>query len=121
MYHDLVVYKKAYQLALEIHSESLGFPKYEQYGGMADQLRRSSKSVVANLVEASSYSTDYPRREFSQIIQSIGSKDETVLWLKLSKDLAYMKNTDDYIERYEEIGRMLYGLKESRKHGRENL
>ena len=115
MYQDLKVYKKAYQLALEIHQESLGFPKYEQYGGLADQLRRSSKSVVANLVEASSYSSDYPRREFSQLIQSMGSKDETVLWLKLSRDLDYMENSADYISRYEEIGRMLYGLKEHRK------
>ena len=115
MYEDLAVYKKAYQLVLEIHHATLRFPKYEQYGGIADQLRRSSKSVVANLVEAGSYSVDYPRREFSQLIQSIGSKDETVLWLKLSKDLDYMEDSVEYIERCEEIGRMLYGLKEHRK------
>ena len=115
MYQDLEVYKRAYNLALEIHKVSQGFPKAEQYGGIADQLRRSSKSIVANLVEANSYSRDYPRREFSQLIQAIGSKDETVLWLHFCKDLHYIEDVEKYISGYEEIGKMLYGLKESRR------
>lgn len=117
MYQDLKVYKKAYELALEIHQITLKFPKIEQYGGIADQLRRSSKSIVANLVEANSYSEEYPRREFSQIIQAMGSKDETVLWLAISKDLGYLENGKEFQNRYEEVGRMLYGLKAHRKAG----
>src|SRR6185436_14742085 len=49
-YHRLDVYQKAYQLALEVHRISLGFPKLEQYG-LAQQLRASSKSIAVNLAE----------------------------------------------------------------------
>ncbi len=47
----LDVFQKAYRLSLDVHRASLTWPKTEQYGGIADQLRRSSKSICANLVE----------------------------------------------------------------------
>jgi hypothetical protein len=47
---DLTVFRRAYRLSLEVHRASLGFPKIEQYA-LADQLRRASKSVCANLAE----------------------------------------------------------------------
>ena len=47
----LAVYRRAYAASLRIHQLSMGFPRQEQYGGLASQLRDSSKSVVANLVE----------------------------------------------------------------------
>jgi four helix bundle protein len=48
---DLEVFKRAYALSLELHRASLDFPKIEQYGGLADQLRRASKSVCGLLAE----------------------------------------------------------------------
>jgi hypothetical protein len=39
----LKVFQRAYQLSLELHRVSLGWPRVEQYGGIADQLWRSSK------------------------------------------------------------------------------
>ena len=48
---DLEIYQQAYKLALITHKLTLDFPKLEQYAGIADQLRRSSKSIVANIVE----------------------------------------------------------------------
>ena len=47
----LKVFQRAYRLSLELHRASLGWPRVEQYGGVADQLRRASKSVCALLVE----------------------------------------------------------------------
>src|SRR5579863_6936088 len=47
----LKVFQRAYELSLELHRASLGWPKVEQYGGIADQLRRSSKAVCALMVE----------------------------------------------------------------------
>ena len=49
---DLDVFKRAYALSLELHRASLDFPKIEQYGGLADQLRRGSKSVCGLLAAA---------------------------------------------------------------------
>ncbi|TGT90609.1 four helix bundle protein, partial [Mesorhizobium sp. M5C.F.Ca.ET.164.01.1.1] len=47
---DLEVYKRAYAVSLEIHKATLAFPRIEQYA-LADQLRRSSKAICANLAE----------------------------------------------------------------------
>ena len=59
-YHRLDVYQKAYQLALEVHRISLGFPQLEQYG-LAQQLRASSKSIPVNIAEGMA-SRKVPRR-----------------------------------------------------------
>ena len=48
---DLDVFKRAYALSIELHRASLNFPKIEQYAGLADQLRRASKSVCGMIAE----------------------------------------------------------------------
>ncbi|MBW1735800.1 MAG: four helix bundle protein [Deltaproteobacteria bacterium] len=50
-YQDLNVYSGAYQLALEIHEVTKRYPKEEKYP-LIDQIRRSSRSIPANLAEA---------------------------------------------------------------------
>jgi four helix bundle protein len=50
---DLIVYQKAYALAMEIFEVSKTFPVAEKYS-LTDQLRRSSRSVCTNLREAGS-------------------------------------------------------------------
>ncbi len=50
-YRDLKVYQMAYQLALDIHEVTKIFPKEEEYS-LVDQIRRSSRSIPANLAEA---------------------------------------------------------------------
>ena len=49
-FEDLEVFQRSYQLALELHKRSLTFPRIEQYA-LADQVRRASKSICANLAE----------------------------------------------------------------------
>ena len=49
-FEDLQVFKKAYRLSLEVHRASLEFPVIEQRV-LADQIRRASKSICANLAE----------------------------------------------------------------------
>ncbi len=49
-FEDLEVFKKAYRVSLEVHRQSLTFPKIEQYA-LGDQLRRASKSICANIAE----------------------------------------------------------------------
>ena len=109
-YHNLDVYKKAYQLALEIHKLSLNFPKIERYE-LASQLRRATKSIPANVAEGMGKQTSKAEvRRFVQI--AIGSCDETRVWLEFAKDLEYISSTiqESLDSRYREIGRMLRGL-----------
>ena len=49
-FEDLEVFRRAYRLSLEVHRASLEFPRIEQFA-LADQVRRASKSICANLGE----------------------------------------------------------------------
>jgi four helix bundle protein len=74
----------------EIHKSSLALPRIEQFA-LADQLRRSSKSICANLAEGfakQSYSAAEYRR---YLTVAIGSSDETQLWLRYCIDLGYIE------------------------------
>ena len=109
-YHRLEVFKKSYQLALELHKITVRFPKYEQYE-LAQQLRRSSKSIPANIAEGmGKQSSKADVKRFIDI--AMGSSDESRVWLDFAKDLGYISIQDHerYIERYKEIGRMLRGI-----------
>ena len=109
-YERLDVYQKSYQLALELHKLTLAFPQLEQYE-LASQLRRSSKSIPANIAEGMG-KQDTPADVRRFIKMSLGSCDETRVWLKFSKDLGYLTDTQhQQLEgRYQEIGRMLQGV-----------
>lgn len=51
VHEDLEVYGRAFDVATEIFEASRHFPKHEVYS-LTDQMRRSSRSVCANLAEA---------------------------------------------------------------------
>ncbi|HEY8190682.1 MAG TPA: four helix bundle protein, partial [Micavibrio sp.] len=80
-YRDLVVYQRAYAIALIVHKETLNFPKIEQFA-LADQIRRASKSICANIAEgfAKHYSSNQEFRRF--LSMAIGSSDEMTVWLQ---------------------------------------
>ena len=116
---DLEVYSRSYAASLEVHKLSMSFPAYEQYKGLASQLRDSSKSLVANMAEGYAFKNSRPKRFVNHLEISIGSCDETRLWLKYSYDLGYItarKYSELKVE-YEEIGKMLWGLLQSVKRG----
>ena len=109
-YHRLSVYIKSYELALELHKLTLGFPKSEQYE-LAQQLRKSSKSIPVNIAEGmGKQESQADVRRFMRI--ALGSCDESRVWLEFAKDLGYLTKQEhmSYDERYQEIGRMLQGL-----------
>jgi four helix bundle protein len=49
-FERLEVFQRAYRISLDVHRVSLGFPDIEQRA-LADQIRRASKSICANLAE----------------------------------------------------------------------
>lgn len=109
-YHRLDVYRKSYDLALEIHKITLGFPRTEQFE-LAKQLRRSSKSIPANIAEGmGKQESKADVKRFMRI--AIGSCDESRVWLEFARDLGYISKTDQngYDQRYCEVGRMIRGI-----------
>jgi four helix bundle protein len=108
---DLEVFRRAYRLSLDIHRASLGFPRIEQFA-LADQVRRSSKSIGANLAEGFA-KQGYSAAEYRRyLLAAIGSSDETQLWLRYCIDLGYVEDVEGrrWSEGYIEISRMLRGL-----------
>ena len=109
----LDVFRRAYVISLEVHQASLTFPKYEQYSGIADQLRRSSKSVCALLTEGGGRQQAGSDTEFRHYVRmALGSAEEARLWCKYAEDLGYVPEATAQVwrETYGEIGRMLNGL-----------
>src|SRR2546421_2194636 len=110
LYDKLSVFKKAYDLSLAIHKQSLTFPKFEQYE-LASQLRRSSKSICANLGEGMSKQAS--SKDVVRFLRmALGSCDETRIWLKYAVDLGYIgaEEYEHFHEGYCEVGKMLTGL-----------
>jgi four helix bundle protein len=110
-FEDLEVFRRAYALSLEVHRVSLGFPRIEQFA-LADQVRRASKSICANLAEGFGKQRQ-SRVEFHRfVMMAIGSADEMQVWTLYCRDLGYIDK--DVAERwqgeYREIARMLQGL-----------
>ena len=106
----LHVFQKAYDLSLTIHKRSLSFPHIEQ-SELASQLRRSSKSICANMGEGLGKQTS--AKDVVRFLRmAIGSCDETRIWLKYANDLGYI-TSQEYgwlHDGYCEVGKMLSGL-----------
>ena len=110
-FEDLEVFQRAYRISLEIHKTSMNFPKSEQYG-FADQIRRASKSICANIAEGFA-KQGYSSSEFKRYIMiAIGSSDEMRVWLRYCLDLKYIDETTwkKWRDEYKEISKMLQGL-----------
>ena len=108
---DLDVYRRAYRVSLEVHRASLELPRIEQFA-LADQLRRSSKSICANLVEGFAKQSRSAAEYRRSLTVAIGSSDETQLWLRYCVDLGYVEEVVGrrWIADYVEISKMLQGL-----------
>jgi four helix bundle protein len=109
-FRDLIVYQKSYKLAMEIFEVTKSFPKEEKYS-LVDQIRRSSRSVPANISEAW-VKRKYPKSFVSKLLDSLAEEAETEVWIDMSFDCKYIDNQlhDSFIERYQEIARMLNSM-----------
>jgi len=78
---------------------------------LIDQIRRSSRSVPANLAEAWK-KRRYEKAFISKIIDCAGEAGETEGWLDFSKDVGYIDSAKHkkLIKKYDEVNRMLYGM-----------
>ena len=104
---DLIVYRKAFDLAMDIYRVTRQFPKEERYA-LIDQVVRSSRSVTAQLAEG------YRKRRYEahfvlKLTDADAENGETQVWLEYANACGHI-DEDTYealIARSEEVGRLL--------------
>ncbi|WP_317169093.1 four helix bundle protein [Flavivirga algicola] len=87
-FQDLLAYRKAFDLAMKIFHLSKHFPKEETYS-LTDQVRRSSRSVCANISEAYRKRL-YPKHFVSKLTDCDAENSEIQTWLEFSLHCGYI-------------------------------
>lgn len=87
-HRDLRVFQLAHQLAMEIFRMSRSFPADERYS-LTDQIRRSSRSVAANIAEGFR-KRRYEASFINKLTDSDAEATETQVWLDFARDCGYI-------------------------------
>lgn len=114
-YTDLLIYRLAYKLALEVSKLTKTFPRDERFE-LGRQLRRSSRSIVANIVEG--WAKRHSPAEFKRhLLIATGECAETGLWLQFSADegAASIRDGMALQTQYSKLGLMIHRLWKSWK------
>lgn len=109
-FKDLIVYQKSFILAMDIFNITAPFPKEEKYS-LTDQIRRSSRSIAANIAEA------WPKRKYEKafvlrLIDAQAEACETIHWLDISLNCKYISQeiNEKLVAQTLEIQRMLESM-----------
>ena len=103
----LLAYQKSYEIAMEIFQLTKSFPKEELFS-LTDQIRRSSRSVSANIAESFR-----KRRYKNHFISKLSDADmecaESQVWIEMSFDCGYLTRAqkDSLLKQYSEIGKLI--------------
>lgn len=87
-HRDLDVYQMAFEIAMQIFEESKSFPKEERYS-LTEQVRRSSRSVCANIAEAWR-KRRYEASFISKLSDAEAEAAETQVWLEFGFKCGYL-------------------------------
>ncbi|MGV3637080.1 MAG: four helix bundle protein [Flavobacteriales bacterium] len=106
-FKDLITYKKAFEMSRMVFVLSKRFPKEETYS-LTDQIRRSSRSVTAQMAEGYR-KRRYPLSFIAKMVDSDGENAETQVWLDHAVACEYVTGKDiaPIVALSEEVGRLL--------------
>ena len=109
-FRDPVVYKNARKLAKSVFELTKSFPKEEMYS-LTDQVRRSSRSVGAQIAEAWA-KRRYKKHFVSKLTDADGEQQETQHWIETAEDCRYLslEQTQKLNSSLSEIGRMINSM-----------
>ena len=95
---------------MEIFEETKNFPSDEKFA-LTDQIRRSSRSVVANLAEAWKKRV-YQKAFVYKVVDCAGEAAETEVWLDMAYDAKYISTETHmyYRNGYKEVSKMLNSM-----------
>lgn len=102
-FRELDVYQKSLQLAVDVHEFAKTLPPEEKFA-LADQMRRASRSVPANISEAWR-KRRYKAAFISKLSDAETEACEVQCWLDFSLKVQYMEQSmyDDFDRRYEHV------------------
>ena len=109
-YKDLKVFQVSYELAKDLYLQMHKLPKDETYG-MISQIKRAATSIPLNIAEG--YGKGVSGKELIRFLtMARGSCAEMEVLMNFCRDLGFLSETEteNYIQRYEEVGKMLTGL-----------
>lgn len=109
-FRDLEVYKLSKVLSKEVFEISKQFPKEEMYS-LTDQIRRSSRSVGAQ-IEESWAKRKYEKHFVSKLTDADGEQLETQHWIETALDCSYISKdiANDFLRQYSSVGKMLNSM-----------
>ena len=111
-YRDLIVWRRASDLAIRIHRATRRFPR-QGAPGLSAQLHRAVASIAANIAEGAGQQSDAQFVRFVNI--AIGSANECASHLHLACSIGFVTPEEGaaLLDEIVQIRRMLFGL---RKH-----
>ena len=109
-FRDLLAYQLSRQLARDVYEITKSFPREEMYS-LTDQIRRSSRSIGAQIAEAWG-KRRYERHFISKLTDADGEQLETQHWIDIAFDCDYITDAraNDLLSRCERIGKLLGGM-----------
>lgn len=109
-FKDLLAYTKAFELSMQIFEISKKFPKEETYS-LTDQIRRSSRSVCANLAE-SYRKRVYYKHFMSKVTDAQMENSETEVWLDFAVACEYVSQEQyqKLLDLNDEVGKLLHHI-----------
>lgn len=109
-YKELQVYKLVRQLSQDIYQISKSFPKEEMYS-LTDQIRRSSRSIGAQIAEAWA-KRSYQKHFISKLTDADGEQQETQHWIETVLDCAYLskEQSENLLKQYAFVGKMIHSM-----------
>ena len=109
-FRELIVYQKSRQLAHEIFQLTRTFPPEEKYA-LVDQIRRSSRSIGAQIAEAWA-KRFYEKHFISKLSDADGEQQETQHWIEIALDCQYLSKDQStrLLNQCKEIGKLIGGM-----------
>jgi four helix bundle protein len=109
-FRELEVYKLSREISKEIYFLSKSFPREEQFS-LTDQIRRSSRSVGAQISEAWG-KRRYENHFISKLTDADGEQLETQHWLEVAEECQYLElsKRDELLKKCESVGKMLHNM-----------
>ncbi len=108
-YQDLIAWRKAMSLVVEVYKATTNFPRHEIYG-LSSQLRRAAVSIPSNIAEGHGRATS---GEFVQFLcHARGSLCEVETQIIISRELGYITGEQEHLltAKTDQLGRILQGL-----------
>jgi four helix bundle protein len=109
-FRDLEVYKLAREVSREVYLMTKEFPSEERYS-LTDQIRRSSRSVGAQIAESWG-KRKYELHFISKLTDADSEQLETQHWIEIAEECQYINSekSQKLMQKCESIGKMLQSM-----------